>query len=358
MIDKSGRHVSSDQLANTLRVNRDGTQFEIICDRQRNNYETSLNAFGNIFTSDNDDDGNRGCRVIWAMDGGHYGYRTPGSPRHWGEEVPATCPSWSAPATAARAASWSTRETSCPRNIAGPFSKSTPAPPGQFLPADASRGPHSGRSTRCSSGQRPVVPAGRRLRWPGRLGLRGRLVRRGGRRPRVQRSDDRADLPRAPKGHRSQKVKADFASPAGLIAALKSPNIATQDAARSGLIARGEGSGSESAPSSYTIRTRFSGPGRSGCGTRSRETRSRWSSLTEAVKQGEPRIREQAVRILGRDCRENGRVEYEKPRPGGSRRAQNLEILTALADDPDAGVRRELILAFRNLPTDKVGDAL
>ena len=82
VVDKSGRHVSSDQLANTLRVNRDGTQFEIIADRQRN-YETSLNSFGNIFTSDNDDDGNRGSRVIWVMDGGKYGYRTPGSPRHW-----------------------------------------------------------------------------------------------------------------------------------------------------------------------------------------------------------------------------------------------------------------------------------
>ena len=92
VIDKSGRHVWTDQLANTLRVNRDGTQFEIICDRQRNNYETCLNSFGNIFTSDNDDDGNRGCRVIWAMDGGHYGYHTPGSPRHWGEEVPGNVP--------------------------------------------------------------------------------------------------------------------------------------------------------------------------------------------------------------------------------------------------------------------------
>ena len=29
-----------------------------------------------------------------------------------------------------------------------------------------------------------------------------------------------------------------------------------------------------------------------------------------------------------------------------------------MAGDPDAGVRRELILAFRNVPTDKVGDAL
>ena len=29
-----------------------------------------------------------------------------------------------------------------------------------------------------------------------------------------------------------------------------------------------------------------------------------------------------------------------------------------MANDPDAGVRRELILAFRNLPTDAVGDSL
>ncbi|HKI16996.1 MAG TPA: hypothetical protein VKA15_03915, partial [Isosphaeraceae bacterium] len=92
VIDKSGRRVSTDQLANTLRVNREGTEFEVICDRQRNNYETCLNSFGNIFTSDNDDDGNRGCRVIWAMDGGRYGYHTPGSPRHWGEDVSGNVP--------------------------------------------------------------------------------------------------------------------------------------------------------------------------------------------------------------------------------------------------------------------------
>ena len=36
----------------------------------------------------------------------------------------------------------------------------------------------------------------------------------------------------------------------------------------------------------------------------------------------------------------------------------HLETLKAMADDPDAGVRRELILAFRNLPTDQVRDSL
>ena len=63
--------------------------------------------------------------------------------------------------------------------------------------------------------------------------------------------------------------------------------------------------------------------------------------------------------MLGRDCRENGKVEYTKPearRPCPA--LAHLGVLLPMADDPDAGVRRELILAFRNLPTDKVGDAL
>jgi putative heme-binding domain-containing protein len=81
--------------------------------------------------------------------------------------------------------------------------------------------------------------------------------------------------------------------------------------------------------------------------------------LTEAVHRGDPRIREQAVRILGRDCRENGKVEYEKPEARHEPPAlKHLDALLAMADDPDSGVRRELILALRNLPTEKVGDAL
>ena len=128
VIDKSGRHVSSDQLANTLRVNRDGTEFEVICDRQRNNYETCLNAFGNIFTSDNDDDGNRGCRVIWAMDGGHYGYHTPELPGTGARTYRATSPSSWAPATAARRESWSTKGICCPRSTSAACSRSMPAP--------------------------------------------------------------------------------------------------------------------------------------------------------------------------------------------------------------------------------------
>ena len=67
-----------------------------------------------------------------------------------------------------------------------------------------------------------------------------------------------------------------------------------------------------------------------------------------------------AVRMLGRDCRDNGHVEYKNARgqDAAAPRRAHLEDLLPMADDPDAGVRRELILALRNLPTDKVGDAL
>src|SRR4029077_8528258 len=77
------------------------------------------------------------------------------------------------------------------------------------------------------------------------------------------------------------------------------------------------------------------------------------------LKDEDPRVREIAVRMLGRDCRENGKVEYSKPEAKQPPAAlTNLSTLKRLANDSDAGVRRELILAFRNLPTDAVGDSL
>ena len=209
VVDKRGRHVSTDQLANTLRVNRDGTEFEIIGDRQRNNYETSLNSFGNVFTSDNDDDGNRGCRVIWVMDGGHYGYRTPGSPRHWGEEVPGNVPKLVGTGNGSPCGimvyEGDLLADRIPRRR--PRGRCRHAAD-QLLPDRPARGRVPDRLQGLPRQRRPVVPARRltrRARW---LGVRRRLVRRGRRRPRLQRPDHRADLPRRPKGHKSRRPQA------------------------------------------------------------------------------------------------------------------------------------------------------
>ena len=362
VIDKGGRHVWTDQLANTLRVNRDGTEFEIICDRQRNNYETCMNSFGNIFTSDNDDDGNRGCRVIWAMDGGHYGYHTPGSPRHWGEEVPGNVP-----------------------KIVGTGNGSPcsiTVYEGELLPAE-----YRGSILEVDAGTRqvnffPITRKGAAFRTDYKVflgsedpwfrpvdacaapdgsvfvadwydaGVGGHAFsdQTTGRIYRV-----------APKGNKSTKPKPDFASVDGLIAAFKSPNIATMDVARRLLIEQGKQP--HIAASVGNVAVHDKDP--------IYRARALWvwqaiegdaiamAALAGPVNQGDPRIREQAVRMLGRDCRENGHVEYQKPAAKSPPPAlKHLDILLAMADDSDAGVRRELILAFRNLPTDKVGDAL
>jgi putative membrane-bound dehydrogenase-like protein len=87
-----GRKVESFKDGTVLRCNLDGTGLELVATGLRNNYEVAVDSFGRIFASDNDDDGNRGCRMCWILPGAHYGYKTPGSPRHWGEENPANMP--------------------------------------------------------------------------------------------------------------------------------------------------------------------------------------------------------------------------------------------------------------------------
>jgi putative membrane-bound dehydrogenase-like protein len=369
VIDKSGRHVWTDQLANTLRVNRDGTEFEVICDRQRNNYETSLNSFGNIFTSDNDDDGNRGCRVIWAMDGGHYGYHTPGSPRHWGEEVPG--------------------------NVTKLVGTGNGSPcgimvyEGELLPAE-----YRGAVLEVDAGTRqvnffPITRKGAAFRTDYKVflgsddswfrpvdacsapdgsvfvadwydaGVGGHAFRdqTTGRIYRV-----------APKGHKAARPQPDFATVDGLIAALESPNIATADAARRGLIERVTFERGE-VPRELDALGRLAMPGHRDVD----RARAIWTAHAIAerghtpnplslflFRDPDPRFREMAVRMLGRDCRDNGHVElkHDQSKTPPRLAEQHLKELLPMADDPDAGVRRELILAFRNLPTEQVGGAL
>ncbi len=353
--DRSGRHVSSSNLANTLRVNRDGTEFEVLADRQRNNYETSLNAFGNAFTSDNDDDGNRGCRVIWVMDGGSYGYRTPGSPRHWGEEVPGNVPKIVGTGNGS------------PSGLAVyEGSLLPPAYKGAVLEADAGtrqvnflpieRHDSAFRTTyQVMLGSddpwfRPVdvapAPDGSVLvaDWYD-AGVGGHSFR----------DQDTGRIYRvAPQGHKAPVARPDFATIPGLIAGLCSPVVAHQDAARRSLIERGDEAKAALA-------------GLFAHGDPIERARALWvrhaiegdSAALAALKDADPSIREQAVRILGRDLSRVGTVVFTDPKAKKPFAAEeHLKSLLPLAEDPDAGVRRELILALRWLPTAQVGPAL
>ena len=71
------------------RCDMDGNNLELIAHNFRNNYECCVDSFGEIWLSDNDDDGNQQTRICFVMPGGNYGYhpRGPGQ-THWHEEQP------------------------------------------------------------------------------------------------------------------------------------------------------------------------------------------------------------------------------------------------------------------------------
>jgi putative membrane-bound dehydrogenase-like protein len=68
-----------------FRCNLDGSQFEVLGHNFRNNYELAVDSFGNIWQSDNDDDGNYGCRLNYILEYGNYGYRDELTGAGWGK---------------------------------------------------------------------------------------------------------------------------------------------------------------------------------------------------------------------------------------------------------------------------------
>lgn len=57
-----------------FRCNEDLSDMEVLGHNFRNNYEVSVDSFGSIWQSDNDDDGNRATRINYVMEFGNYGY--------------------------------------------------------------------------------------------------------------------------------------------------------------------------------------------------------------------------------------------------------------------------------------------
>jgi putative membrane-bound dehydrogenase-like protein len=57
-----------------FRSDPDGTHVECLGNNFRNEYEAAVDSYGNIWQSDNDDDGNKGVRINYVMEYGNYGY--------------------------------------------------------------------------------------------------------------------------------------------------------------------------------------------------------------------------------------------------------------------------------------------
>lgn len=63
-----------------LRGELDGTRLELVAQNFRNPYEVGVSSFGEAILSDNDNDGNQSARICWIMPGGDYGWF--GGPPH------------------------------------------------------------------------------------------------------------------------------------------------------------------------------------------------------------------------------------------------------------------------------------
>jgi putative membrane-bound dehydrogenase-like protein len=68
----------------TARMNPDGTHVKIIGYNYRNSYEQTVNSFGDIYQSDNDDP--PACRVTPIIEGGNAGFASADGKRSWGAD--------------------------------------------------------------------------------------------------------------------------------------------------------------------------------------------------------------------------------------------------------------------------------
>lgn len=89
IVDLSGNTVSVGrqpyQEGMVFRCNLDGSQFETLGWNFRNNWMLTVDSYGTIWQSDNDDDGNRGVRINYVMEFGNYGYKDELTGANWRE---------------------------------------------------------------------------------------------------------------------------------------------------------------------------------------------------------------------------------------------------------------------------------
>ena len=66
-----------------FRCNLDGSEVEVLANNFRNPFELCVDAFGTVWQSDNDDDGNQGTRMNYVMEDGNFGFRDAITGANW-----------------------------------------------------------------------------------------------------------------------------------------------------------------------------------------------------------------------------------------------------------------------------------
>lgn len=87
VIDKAGNEINDSrkpyQEGMVFRCDLDGSNVETLGWNFRNNWEVSVDSFGTLWQSDNDDDGNRGVRINFVMEFGNYGFKDEKTGASW-----------------------------------------------------------------------------------------------------------------------------------------------------------------------------------------------------------------------------------------------------------------------------------
>lgn len=351
--DNSGRRLSCSNFGTTLRVNRDGTQLEVLSSGHRNNYEAAVDSFGNVFGSDNDDDGNRGARMYWVMEGGQYGYQHPDSSRHWAEELPGIIPKLVGTGNGA------------PGGLT--------VYEGDMLPKQ-----YFGAVLQIDSGTHQVNSHGLRRHGAGFRSNYGVLLKGedswfrpvdlavatdgsvlvcdwydagvGGNRFSDQTTGRIYRVSAASDGAGAERFDGKK-----LIAGLQSPNAATRLAARDLLVSQGANArrgllhlfrNGRPLARARALHVLYELPDTG------------VDDTVAALSDPDPRIRETSLQILARDAARESVVEPAQARAAEPPTMRFIDQILPLANDPDSGVRRALLMALRNVPTEVVGGAL
>ena len=90
IVDQAGNEVVANrkpyQEGMVFRCNLDGSGVETLGWNFRNNWEVTIDSFGTLWQSDNDDDGNKGVRINYVMEFGNYGYKDEITGAGWQQE--------------------------------------------------------------------------------------------------------------------------------------------------------------------------------------------------------------------------------------------------------------------------------
>lgn len=335
-----------------MRIGVDGRGLRVLAHNFRNNFEVGLDAFGNLWENDNDDDGNQGCRMTWVLEGGSYGYTSLDGRRGWRADQRA--------GQAIPTAHWHLDDpgTAPPTEITGAGAPTgLVVYEGNLLPAS-----YRGMVLNADAGR--TVVFGHRLKPDGSAWKNERIdflkskASLGDEAKRFRPSDvavgtdgavyiadwfdpivgghnmkDKAGLGRilrvAPKGYKPAPPKIDVTSPEGAVAALLSPAVNVRERGWTALVSKGSAA---------------------------------WPAVKARLADKDSRVRARLLWILPRMGSEGDKaLEAALADKDDALRVTAFRVLRSkgksivpftekLARDPSAAVRREVAVALRDVP--------